>query len=251
MFGLYYELLNVIILTTRAERITLEEDNLSSKRRLFIIGAGSFGRVLENWLGLIDASSRDWELAGFLHQYEGKSPLEGFPTDLAIAGDWRNFSFRDSDLCVMGTSDIAWKQRVYEHLKGKVRFFTFIDPTVGFNPRFVNIGEGTVICRNCVLASNVRIGRFVTVCMGSQIGHDVSIGDYSSLMSSVDIAGRVKVGEFVFLGSKAAVIPRKSICAGANIGAGGIVVRSIKDNKKTYFGNPARPIDLREMDRMR
>ena len=229
----------------------MEKDNLSNKRRLFIIGAGNFGRVLENWLSLIDASSRDWELAGFLHHYKGKSPLEGFPTDLSIVGDWRNFNFRDSDLCVMGTSDPTWKQRVYEHLKGKVKFFTFIDPTVGLNPRFVDIGEGSVICQNCVIACNVQIGRLVTICMGSQIGHDAVIGDYTSLMGSVDISGHVKVGESVFLGSKAAIIPHKSICTGAKVGAGSIVVRSIKDNKKTYFGNPARPIDFREMVRMR
>jgi len=227
------------------------EDDLKKKRRLFIIGAGNFGRVLENWLSLIDDSSRDWELSGYLHYQIDKSPLDGFPTDLSIVGDWRNFNFIDSDLCVMGTSDPTWKKRVYDHLKSKVNFFTFIDPTVGLNPRFVNIGEGAVICRNCVISSNVHIGRLVTICMGSQIGHDAVIGDYTSLMGSVDISGHVKVGESVLLGSKTAVIPHKRICSGANVGAGSIVIRSIKDNKKTYFGNPARPIGLREIARMR
>jgi sugar O-acyltransferase (sialic acid O-acetyltransferase NeuD family) len=220
---------------------------LKKKRRLFIIGAGNFGRVLENWLSLIEPPSRDWKLTGYLHHCRGNSPLDGFPTDLSIVGDWHDFNFRDSDLCVMGTSDPTWKERVYESLKDKVRFYTFIDPAAGFNPRFVDIGEGSVICRNSVIACNVQIGRFVTVCMGSQIGHDVVIGNFTSLMASVDISGHAKVGESVFLGSKAVVTPHKSICSDAKVGAGSIVIRSIKDNKKTYFGNPAKPIDFREL----
>lgn len=222
---------------------------MQGKRRLFIVGAGNFGRVLENWLSLIDPSHRDWELAGFLHHSQGKSPLEGFPSNLAIAGDWLDYRFDKSDLCVIGTSDPSWKRKVYDHLKGRVGFLTYIDPTVGMNPAFVEIGEGTVICRNSVLACNVKIGRMVTICMGSQIGHDVTLGDFTSLMASVDISGHVKVGESAFVGSKAVIIPHKKICSGARIGAGSVVISSITDMSRTYFGNPAVPLDIQELAR--
>jgi len=222
---------------------------MSEKRNLYIIGAGDFGRVMEYWLDLIPESERDWRLAGFLHSYEGKSPLEDYPTSLSIAGDWQDFGFRDSDLCIMGISNPSWKRRVHERLKDKVEFMTFIHPAASLNRRFLQIGAGAVICPHCVLSTNVRAGACVTICIGTQIGHDVVLGDYSSLMGNVEIGGHAKIGEGAYVGSNATIIPHKSICPGAYIGAGSVVVRNVKDTT-TRFGNPARPLSVREMGEM-
>ena len=220
------------------------------KRRLFIVSAGSFGRVLECWLDMVPENERDWELAGYLHSSNGPSPLIGYPTDHTIVGDWREFDFRDSDLCLMGTANIVWKHKIYEGLKDKVEFMTYVHPTALINHRFVKLGAGSVICANCAVNTNTETGVCATICMGSQLGHDISLGNYSSLMASIEIGGHCKIGEDVFIGTSATIIPRRNICSGAVIGAGAVVVKNINDTQ-TRFGNPAKPLNIRELSRLK
>jgi sugar O-acyltransferase (sialic acid O-acetyltransferase NeuD family) len=218
---------------------------MTAKRDLYIIGAGDFGRVMEYWLDLESESDPPRRLAGFLHSYEGKSPLEGFPTNLEIVGDWRDFQFKDTDLCLMGLSDPTWKREIHGHLRDKVEFMTYIHPTVALNRKFHDIGPGAVICPHCAFSTNIRLGACVTIVMGTQLGHDVIVGDYASLMAGVEIGGRVRIGDDSFIGSSATVIPGKELCAGAYIGAGSVVVRNVQDTG-TQFGNPAHTLTFRE-----
>lgn len=210
------------------------------KHNLYIIGASNFGRELESWLDLIPGSERDWELKGFLHYYEGESPLNGFPTDYKIVGDWRTFRFTKDDYCITAVADCSWKMKIYEHLKDKATFFTCIAPDAVIG-KYNRIGEGSVICPGVRITTNVEIGKCVILNIGTQIGHDCVIGDFSSLMPSVDLGGSVKVGKNVFIGTKATLIPKISVGDNATIGAGSVVVRKVKSSV-TVFGNPAKVI---------
>ena len=213
---------------------------MSKKHNLFIIGASNFGREMESWIQLIPPAERDWELKGYLHYFDGRSPLEGYPSDCKIVGDWRTFKLTRNDYCIAAVADCLWKMKIYEHLKDKVTFYTYMAPDAVLG-KYNIIGEGSVICPGCKITTNVILGKCVILNIGTQIGHDSVIGDFCSLMPNVDLGGRVTVGKNVFIGTKATIIPKIVIGEGATIGAGSVVVRKVKSGV-TVFGNPAKVI---------
>jgi sugar O-acyltransferase (sialic acid O-acetyltransferase NeuD family) len=210
---------------------------MSKIRDLYIIGASHLGRELESWLELIPPEKRDWKIKGFLHTYFDKSPLDGYPSDYKILGEWENYPLTREDYCIISIADVAWRKKIYLHLKGKVTFFTYMAPntTVG---KFVEIGEGAFICPQCIIATHVRVGNNVFINCISQIGHDTIIGDHSSIMADVAIGGNCKIGESVFIGSNSAIIPETIIEEESSVGVGSIVLRKVKKNT-SVFGNPA------------
>lgn len=207
-----------------------------SKRRLFIIGAGGFGRELEVYLDQIPEKDRDWRLAGYID--DNSHALDKFPSDYKVLGSVVDFSFKKSDYVVLAIANNEIKKNVYELLKNKVTFYTFIDKTAIIG-KFVEIGEGCVICPNCIVTSNVKLGLCTILNIGTQIGHDTIIGDFCSFMPNVDIGGETIVSNNVYMGTNSTVINRKKICSNIIIGAGAIVVKDISE-EGTYVGNPAK-----------
>jgi len=212
---------------------------VQSKKKLFIIGAGSFGRELESWLHFIPKQERDWELIGYLDSVQEKGKLP-YPSDYEILGNENEYPLTKNDYVLISIANTLIREQIYNKLKGKVSFFTFISPkaTIG---KFNNIGEGCVICPNVVLTTNINLGKGTIVNIGSQIGHDVNIGSFSSLMANVDIAGKCIIGERVFMGSNSIIIPEKKVCSDSKVGAGSVVIRNVRPNT-TVFGNPAKKI---------
>ena len=97
---------------------------VQNKRNLYLIGASHFGREMESWLSLVPKEKRDWEFAGYLHSFSGDSPLNGYPTDYKILGDWETFPLTKNDYCLIAISDCIWKEKIYNLLKERTSFFT-------------------------------------------------------------------------------------------------------------------------------
>lgn len=210
------------------------------KHNLYIIGASNFGREMESWLHLLPQGSRDWELKGFLHYSEGKSPLNEYPTDLNIVGDWRDYPLTKDDYCVIAVADCKWKEKIFLHLKDKTVFYTYIAPNAIIG-KFNAFGEGCIICPGSIITTNVSFGKCVIINVGTRIGHDCEIGDFASIMSGVDLGGNVKVRKNVFIGTNATVIPKMTIGEGATVGAGSVVLKKVAGST-TVFGNPAKEV---------
>lgn len=215
-------------------------DIVQNKRKLYLIGASNFGREMESWLKLIPKEKRDWEFVGYLHSYSGDSPLIGYPTDYKILGDWEAYSLSKDDYCLITVADCSWKEKIYRVLKDKTTFFTYIAPNAVLG-KYNLIGDGSIICPNCIITTNVSLGKCTTLNIGTQIGHDVKIGDFSSLMANVDLGGHVTLGKSVFVGSKATIIPKIKVEDSSIIGAGSVVIKNVKTGT-TVFGNPAKVI---------
>lgn len=224
--------------------IKLNLDHLNqlilNRHNLYIIGASNFGREMESWLHLIPPGKRDWELKGFLHYFEGESPMLGYPSDFKILGDWRNFPLTMSDYCIIAVADCSWKEKIFLHLRDKTSFYTYIAPESVIG-KYNTFGDGCIICPGSIITTNVQVGKCVTINIGTQVGHDCKIGDFSSIMPAVDLGGRVTVGKKVFLGTKATVLPRMEIGDGATVGAGSVVIKKVKTSV-TVFGNPAKEV---------
>jgi len=208
------------------------------KKKLYIIGAGSFGRELESWLELIPADERDWNIAGYLDSGQEKGDLP-FPSNYRIIGSEKDFPYSKDDYVVISIGSSKIREELYLYLKDKVSFFTYIAPN-SIIGKFNTIGEGSIICPNCIITTNVALGKCTIVNIGTQIGHDVVIDDFSSLMGNIDIGGKCTLGKRVFMGSNSTIIHEKKIADDIKISSGCIVTRSYSKQGITIYGNPSK-----------
>jgi sugar O-acyltransferase (sialic acid O-acetyltransferase NeuD family) len=98
--------------------------------------------------------------------------------------------------------------------------------------RWIEMGEGTVICAGCILTTNIRIGKQVQINLDCTVGHDVVLGDYTTLAPGVHVSGWVHFGKRVYVGTGAVLIngtEDNPLVIGDDvvIGAGACVTKSI------------------------
>jgi sugar O-acyltransferase (sialic acid O-acetyltransferase NeuD family) len=211
--------------------------NKKSKSRLFIIGAGGFGRELESWISRIPNEKLPWILAGFID--DKPDSLNESARDLKYIGT-TDYLFHEDDSVIIAIANPDDKEKLYQKMKSKVRFITYIDPTAIIG-KYTKIGEGCVICPNSIISANAILGDCVTVNLGSQIGHDAKVGSFSSLMGNVDIGGSSSLGKKCYMGTQSCLTPKIKLGDDITIGIGSVVVNNLVE-PGTYFGVPARKI---------
>jgi len=112
--------------------------------------------------------------------------------------------------------------------------------------RWVEMGEGAVICRGNTLTTNIVLGRHVQINLGCTIGHDAVLDDFATLAPGVHVSGHVHLGKRVYVGTGAVIkngTPSAPIVIedDVTIGAGACVVKSVPRGQ-TVVGVPSRPI---------
>jgi len=122
-------------------------------------------------------------------------------------------------------------------------FETLIHPRVE-RSKWIEIGEGTVICAGNILTTNIKIGRHVQINLDCTVGHDVIMGEYTTLAPGVHVSGWVHFGKRVYVGTGAVIINGTretplTIGDDAIIGAGACVTKPVPSGE-TWGGVPAR-----------
>ncbi|MDX9787080.1 MAG: acetyltransferase [Desulfobacterales bacterium] len=112
--------------------------------------------------------------------------------------------------------------------------------------RWIEMGEGTVICAGCILTTNIHLGHHVQINLACTIGHDVVLGDYTTLAPGVHVSGWVHLGKRVYVGTGTVFINGTEnaplmIGDDAVIGAGAVVTQSVPPGE-TWGGVPAKPL---------
>ena len=204
-------------------------------KKLYIVGAGGFGRELHSYVLLHPAHGRDWTFAGFLD--DNLDALKDYGSFAPVTGLREHLPGPDRVyLCGLGLP--GTKARLTEPLlKARAEFISLVHPSVILGER-VKLGQGVIICPGAILTCDIQLGDFVMINLGTTIGHDVTVGDWTTVSSQCDLTGHVKVAEGVFIGSKASVIPSRKIGAGSLVGAGSVVIRDVPPGA-TVVGNPA------------
>lgn len=123
------------------------------------------------------------------------------------------------------------------------KFATLVHPRVE-RSRWVEMGEGAIICAGSILTTNIVLGRQVQINRHCSIGHDVIMDDYATLAAGVMVSGRVRIGAGAYIGTNASIINGAAdeplvIGAGAVVGAGACVTRAVAAGT-TVVGVPAR-----------
>lgn len=185
-----------------------------------LIGSGGFAREIMAHMGI---------------------KLPCFVDDDFVSGDDIPLSKFDPNeyevLIAVGDPNVRY--RIFEKLPKNTKFFTFIHHSAQILDSNIHIGDGSVICANCILTTNIKIGNHSHLNLLTTIGHDTTIGDFLTTAPGAKVSGNCEIGDRVYIGTNASIKQKIKICDDVVIGLNAGVVKNI-DIKGTYVGVPAK-----------
>lgn len=213
--------------------------------KIAILGTGGFARELATLVQDINKVKLTFELVGFV---DGTLPkghiVNGYPV---IGSDEEINETNDRIGLVLAFGNPQLKEKVRKQFTNPLVYFpTLIHPSVliGDN-RFVEIGQGCIICAACIITTNIIIKDFVTLNLQCTVGHDTTINEYSAFMPTCNISGEVEIGKGVYCGTGVKIINQTSVGDYTIVGAGAVVTKPLPANC-TAVGVPAKPIKFHE-----
>jgi sugar O-acyltransferase (sialic acid O-acetyltransferase NeuD family) len=204
--------------------------------RLYIVGAGGFGREVFSWAKQCPEWNTRWKFAGFLD--DNPAALSAFALTPGVVAPISGFVPVQGDQLICAIGDSRTRLRIARELQKRGGAFPVLRHPFSVIGEGCDFGQGTILCPGVVVTANVRVGEFVIVNICATIGHDARIGDGVTLSPHADVTGCAIVEEGAFLGSHASVIPKASVGAYARVGAGSVVFRSVNSGA-TVVGVPA------------
>ena len=206
-----------------------------------VFGAGGFGLEVAMLIEQINQITHKWNLIGFFDDGKVKGQVIN---DYPLHGGVEELNAWQRSLgIVFAVGNPLIKKKIVQKMDNKyLSFPTLIHPSVIMgSPKFVTVGEGSIICAGTIITTNITIGRHVVLNLACTVGHESSIGDYSAFMPTCNISGEVTIGECTFWGTGAKIINRCRVGDQATIGAGAVVVRDLPSGV-TAVGVPAKII---------
>jgi sugar O-acyltransferase (sialic acid O-acetyltransferase NeuD family) len=209
---------------------------------IVIVGAGGFGREVCQWIEDLNRETPTFRVLGFL---DGDTARHGHQShDLPILGDVEWLAGRNGVGAVIGVGSPATKRKLVERARAHTAIFPRVIHPRAIIGRFVEIGEGAIICPGVIVTTDIRLGRFVTLNIDLTVGHDAVIGDYCTLAPGIHVSGYAQIGEGTDVGTGAVLVPAVKIGRWSIVGAGAVVSAELPDNC-TAVGVPAKPIKAR------
>jgi sugar O-acyltransferase (sialic acid O-acetyltransferase NeuD family) len=189
---------------------------------IFILGSGGFAKEL-----------RAYYQTTFVHPV--KVILVDDNGGNISMSEYYKYALADSSSSIMGSGKCDIKQKMINQIKGRID--TFIHPRAIIIE--ANIGEGSVIAPNSVIAPFAKIGRHVLVNYSSTIGHETIVGDLSVIGPQAAIGGNCLIKENVYIGAGALIKEGTTIGSNCVIGIGAVVLNDIQPDN-IVIGNPGR-----------
>jgi len=217
---------------------------------LFIVGTGGFGReVLWAAKEYSSGNSCNYYISQFFLD-DNKNLLNTVICNTTVVGtieDLPNLVTLTKPagiICGVGSNELRrlFVERIEKTglLKNKLHFATIVHPSVSMS-KFVEIGEGSVVCAGCILTTQVTIGKHCNLNLDSTFGHDVVVKDFCNISPGCHLSGYVTLEEGVDLGTGVNILPHVTIGKNSVVGAGATVTKDIPDNV-LCVGTPAKPI---------
>ena len=196
--------------------------------RLIIIGAGGHGKVIA------DAALKNGYTNICCVDDNATGDVMGFPI-IGTTADVECLNDGNTDF-VIGIGNNAIRKTIAEiH---NVNWVSIVHPSaqIGFD---AEIGKGTVVMANAVINVCAKIGEHCIINTGAIVEHDNVIENYAHISPNVALGGIVRIGSLTHVGIGATVKNNTEICSDCTIGAGAVVIKSIKE-PGTYVGVPIR-----------
>jgi len=213
-------------------------------KEIAVYGAGGFAREVAWLVQSISELNENYKMVCFIDDNEKNQGqiINGIPVMRLLQAREK---FPEASM-IGGIGSPKTRQILME--KAAAAGFPFeilIHPRVE-RSKFVEIGEGTVICAGNILTTNIKLGRHVQINLDCTVGHDVIMDDYTTLAPGVHVSGWVHFGQRVYVGTGAVFIngTREAPLTTGNdsiIGAGACVTNPVPAGE-TWVGIPARPL---------
>lgn len=205
-------------------------------KKLYIVGAGGFGREIHAWISQHPDCRLLREVTGFLDDNDkALAPFGDFARVYPLTG--HVVEVDATYVCGIGKPELKQKL-IGPLLDAGADFPAFVDHSARIGAR-VKLGRGVVLCPGSVVTTDATIGEFVMINLNSTVGHDAVIGNWTTLSAQCDVTGGARVGEHCFLGSRTTVIPGKSVGDRTVVAAGSVVMTDLPGGILAA-GNPAR-----------
>lgn len=192
-----------------------------------IIGSGGFGR--EVMFMLLDNNPDD-----VIHFFvddkfcnENSLPLS-------------KLDFNEYEI-IVAIGDPILRKNMVEKLPSNAKFFTAIHKSVQILDKNIEIGEGSIICSNVVLTTNIKLGKHAQLNLLTTIGHDVVTGDYFTTAPGAKISGNCNIGNKVYIGTNSSIREKITIVDDVTIGLNSGVVKNILE-PGVYGGTPSKKL---------
>lgn len=210
--------------------------------RLFIVGAGGFGREVHEYAREAGASwgGEAFEIAGFLDDNGGA--LAGHvDVGAEVVGTIAGASPGPDDRYVLAVGDPRLRKRLSLTLGARgARFVSIVHPRA-WVARETVLGDGVVVGPLSYVGPGARLGDHALVNPQVAVAHDVQAGRWAVFSPMSAANGAVVLGDGAFLGTHAIVLPGRVVGDWAYVGAGALVNRDVATAAKVV-GVPARVI---------
>jgi sugar O-acyltransferase (sialic acid O-acetyltransferase NeuD family) len=194
-----------------------------------IIGFGGFGREVYWSLNEKDRKNAIFFVDDSFYEKTQKNVLP-----------LSKFNNNDFEV-VVAIGDPVIRKKIIEKLPKKTKFFTHIHSSVILMDYNIEIGEGSIVCANTILTTNIKIGKHCHLNLLTTIGHDCTIGDFFTTAPGVKISGNCNISNRVYFGTNSSVRQKINICDDVIIGMNAAVVKDIEE-PGTYTGVPCKKL---------
>lgn len=199
---------------------------LSTSDKLYVVGAGGFGREVA-WLASCLDPPVDVRFLVDRPEYL-VSAVGGLPVGLL------SDSVRDAQArYVVAIGDPQSRRRLANEAEryGLVSR-SLVHPSVLMSDR-VRVGNGAILAAGNILTVDIDIEEHAHLNLGCTVGHDVVIGAYATLSPGVHVSGNVRIGEGAFIGTGSVIINGSSgrpliIGDNAVVAAGACVTKDVE-----------------------
>jgi len=210
-------------------------------KKVIIIGAGDHGRGTLEILKASNHKSFEYDVVGFLD--DDPSKFEKKIHEVPVLGPLSslNEQHNGSLSYILAISHGETKSRIIKDLGSlSLNFINAIHPTTIIGSD-VQIGSGNIIAGGAIIAFSTVFENHITINLNTTIGHDCLISEFVTVAPGANIGGKVKLGKGCDVGPNCTISKGVTVGDWSCLGPSTVVLREMPP-KKSYFGNPARPV---------
>lgn len=206
-------------------------------KRLALIGAGGHGKVIAD----IARANGISDIVFYDDSWEDQPELTGITVIGSIEQAITDSASYDGAIVSIGDAKI--RAQIHARLKNVAP--ALVHPTATVSDSAC-IGVGSVVMPHAVVNADAKIGVGAIINTSAVVEHECQIGDFVHICPNAGLAGRVVVGDLSWVGIGSSVIQQITIGASSVVGAGAVVLHDVEDYM-TVVGNPARPIQRKDL----